>query len=203
MTRLADLANRLRRIARGGDGLVVAGGGYSARDLEIAPAEARAIADAIDPPTPRPVKRPAAATSPADRRMRQLEDLERRANQGDGDGRTREQDDEFHRLRREVYHQWAGSAAAWSPIVAGDDGGGRRDFLDGKPISCGTFLELQATEDVPIDDGEIVARRLATGVIVRYEGRPGDHDRITLHASVGNHEFTAALQPWMRFRWPR
>lgn len=202
MTRLVDLASRLRRLAQRGDTLVVAGG-YSARDLELAAGDARAIADALDPLPPRMVKRPAAPTSREDRRMRELEDLERRANRGDGDGRTAEQDDEFRRLRSVVYHQWAGSAPAWSPIVAGEDGGGRRDFLDGRPIACGTALELQTTEDVPIDDGEVVARRLDAGVIVRYEGRPGHHDQITLHAYHGNHEFTARLQPWMRFRWPR
>lgn len=99
----------------------------------------------------------------------------------------------------------AAGAPNWSPIERRhSEREGTRDYLDGKPIHCGTGLELQAIEYRSDDYGEF-ALKLATGVRVRYElaWPPGGADRqIILHGSIGGHEFTATADSWMRFRWP-
>jgi len=89
--------------------------------------------------------------------------------------------------------------ASWSPIVPGCDGGGRRDYLDGKPIHCGATLELQAYEYRSDDYGEyhVMVQR---GDLVRYERSAG---QVTLYASVAGHTFTAEWDGGMRFRWPQ
>ena len=94
-------------------------------------------------------------------------------------------------------------AGQWSPIVVGQDAGGRRDFLDGRPIHCGTTLELQAIEEGGDDYGSFSVS-LSTGHLVRYEltWLPGDERRIDLYVGVGGHTFMTSLEPWMRFRWP-
>jgi hypothetical protein len=93
-------------------------------------------------------------------------------------------------------------AGAWSPLVLGIDGGGRRHFLDGEPVSCGTTLELQAIGDRSDDYGEYSVP-LPRGERVRYEAQLSREDApATLHTYVGGHEFIAHLEPWMRFRWP-
>ncbi len=97
----------------------------------------------------------------------------------------------------------AEKVGAWSPIVLGEEGSGRRHYLDGEPVHCGTTLELQAVEDREDDYGEysVPSQR---AVVVRYEAelaRPGSP--ATLHQHVGGHEFVTSLEPWMRFRWPR
>lgn len=95
-----------------------------------------------------------------------------------------------------------GGAAKWSQIVRGRDGGGSRDFLDGKPIHCGTSLELQSLEYKSDDYGEYTLP-LPTGTRVRYElAWDGDERAIMLHVGVGGHEFIARWEPWMRLRWP-
>jgi len=123
--------------------------------------------------------------------------------------RTEAQDDEFHSLRQEARRLRVGSAREWSPIVAGEDGGGYRDFLDGRAIHCGTFLELQGQADV-VDkvDQEIVTKRLETGVIVRYETshritKTGAQRIVVLYGELGGHDVTLHHEAWMRFRWPR
>jgi hypothetical protein len=87
----------------------------------------------------------------------------------------------------------------------GTDGGGRRHFLDGEAIHCGTCLELQAI-DFRSDDYGLYTVPLQNGAIVTYEAAwhgAADGPRATLHASVGGHEFMRTLEPWMRFRWSR
>jgi hypothetical protein len=99
----------------------------------------------------------------------------------------------------------AEGAPAWSAIERARDGGGLRDFLDGRPIHCGTGLELQAFEIRSDDYGDYQVA-LPNGSRVRYElgVAEGDDGRrpIVLHAQVGGHEFVAAFHPRMRFRWP-
>jgi hypothetical protein len=96
-------------------------------------------------------------------------------------------------------------AGAWSLIERGSDRGGDRDFLDGKPIHCGSALDLQAMEFRSDDYGEYTAW-IAKGTIVRYEVEwvaPPAKKRIVLYTTVAGHTFTAHHEEWMRFRWPR
>jgi hypothetical protein len=90
-------------------------------------------------------------------------------------------------------------APEWSPLVRGRDGGGRRDFLDGEPITCGSGLVLQGMRNEADDYGEF-SLRTEEGFPVRYEvdARGG----VVLYAGIGGHEFTTGLEPWMRFRRP-
>jgi hypothetical protein len=91
---------------------------------------------------------------------------------------------------------------AWSKLVLGADSGGRRHFLDGEPVSCGTGLELQAIAYRSDDYGEYTVP-LQQGVGVRYEAELSREDApATLHGDLGGHEFVTRLEPWMRFRWP-
>ncbi len=91
-------------------------------------------------------------------------------------------------------------ANMWSPIVRGGDAGGRRDFLDGRPIHCGDSLELQAI-DVRDDDFGSFTVWTSKGVRVRYELEPDK--RITLYAGVAGLSFTHPHEQGMRFRWPK
>jgi hypothetical protein len=87
----------------------------------------------------------------------------------------------------------------WGQIVRGRDGGGSRDFLDGKPIQCGAVLELQVTESREDDFGSYTCWR-REGVAVSFELEPDK--RITLYALVGGISFSKPHEEWMRFRWP-
>ena len=51
-------------------------------------------------------------------------------------------DEEYARRAAEIDRR-IGSAPPWSPLVHGSDGGGYRDFLDGRPVMHGALLELQ------------------------------------------------------------
>jgi hypothetical protein len=116
-------------------------------------------------------------------------------------------------MRSLRFHQAAGSAPEWLPIVSGEDGGGYRDFLDGEPIHCGTTLELQAREFVSIpdrlrrsdaDDPLEGYRRLDRALSVRYELAWSHGNPVPmLHAWISGYEFTRRLERWMRFRWPK
>ena len=114
--------------------------------------------------------------------------------------------DESHRVALAARR---GGAPKWSPIERGRDAGGGRDFLDGRPIHCGTGLELQAIEYKSDDYGEYVLA-LPTGVRVRYEiefvrdPAAGENPkRIVLYTTVGAIVFRARHEAWMRFRWPQ
>jgi hypothetical protein len=89
-------------------------------------------------------------------------------------------------------------APSWSAIERVDDGGGRRDFLDGRPIHCGVGLDLQAVERHEDDYGGYLVR-LRSGSRVRYELVAGE---IVLHGNIAGHEFTAPHHKGMHFRWP-
>lgn len=102
----------------------------------------------------------------------------------------------------------AGGAPGWSPIVRGEDGGGVRDYLDGRPIHCGVGLELQAIEYYSDDYGDYVLK-LPTGVRVRYElawypnATEADQTRHpVLYGSIGGYEVSMRYEDGMRFRWP-
>lgn len=100
-----------------------------------------------------------------------------------------------------------GSAAPWSPLVHGSDGGGYRDFLDGRPVSHGTLLELQAFDYVPDpggeDPGEQRRRRLDRGILVSYETEVRAAGRqVVLYLRTSGHTFTTDADDSMRFRWP-
>ncbi len=109
--------------------------------------------------------------------------------------------DEGHRA---ALARRAAGAPAWHPIVRGRDGGGVRDFLEGKAITCGSSLELQAVEYRDDDYGSYQLS-LPTGVIVRYEvDRPLNADgEVILYGDLAGHDFTARHHDGMRFRWPR
>lgn len=96
----------------------------------------------------------------------------------------------------------AEKVGAWSRLVLSATHGGRRHFLDGEPVSCGSTLELQSIAYRSDDYGEYTVPQ-PQGVGVRYEADLGHEDApATLHGDVGGHEFIARLEPWMRFRWP-
>lgn len=95
-------------------------------------------------------------------------------------------------------------AGQWSVIERGRDGGGTRDFLDGRPIHCGSGLELQVTEERYDDYGGYTVWS-PKGVGVRYEVDASK--RVVLYVSVGGATFHKEMdaegaRPWMRFRWP-
>lgn len=112
-------------------------------------------------------------------------------------------DEEEAALRSLRFHQEVGSAPEWQPVVTGEDGGGTREFLDGKPISCGTYIELQAREFAVNHNGDEGHRRLDHGILVRFEIAWSPVRRPMMHAEIGGHEFAGPIDPWMRFRWPR
>ena len=115
-------------------------------------------------------------------------------------------DDADHRAAlRRMAERATESAAPWSPIVRGDDRGGLRDHLDGKPIHCGATLELQAFENRDDDLGGYTVK-LPTGALVRYElGIPVADGRraIELYASIAGYTVILPHEKGMRFRWPR
>lgn len=105
----------------------------------------------------------------------------------------------------------ARGAAPWKPLLrgaaAGVDGDGdslaeqygdTRDFLDGRPVHCGSGLELQEQEYCYDDYGEYTLR-LKSGKRVRYEMAGG---KVVLFTTVGGFEFSKRADEWMRFRWP-
>lgn len=91
-----------------------------------------------------------------------------------------------------------------SYIVIDRDAGGRRDYLDGKPIHCGTTLELQAVDYAEDDFGSysVTVDRWTT---VRYEltWKPDGKRKIVLFKYVDGHQFVTEWNATMRFRWPR
>ena len=113
--------------------------------------------------------------------------------------------DEAYARRAADVERRIGSAAPWSPLVHGEDGGGYRDFLDGRPIGHGALLELQAFDYViDREDGEERRRRLDRGIVVSYETeRRPDGRRVVLYLREGGHTFTVDVDDGMRFRWPR
>lgn len=88
----------------------------------------------------------------------------------------------------------------WGQLLLGNDGGGRRHFLDGKPVHCGTTLEMQCLEHKEDDYGAFL-QPLHKGVYVRYEAQLYPGGKVTLYADVGGYTFTAELDGH-RFRWP-
>jgi hypothetical protein len=101
----------------------------------------------------------------------------------------------------EALKRRAAGASQWGKISRLCDVGGPRDFLDGKPIPCGTMLELQAVEYQADDYGEYMLYS-DNSVAVRYEADLSvPEGRSRLHAVIGGHEFLAGCEPWMRFRW--
>ncbi len=110
-------------------------------------------------------------------------------------------DDAAHRA---ALARRAAGAPSWSLLERRHEHDDFRDYLDGKPIHCGTGLELQAIEYRSDDYGEYIVK-LPTGARVRYElaWPPGSPERrVMLHGSIGGHEFVAVHEQWMRFRWP-
>jgi hypothetical protein len=94
-------------------------------------------------------------------------------------------------------------APGWCALERRQEDGGFRDYLDGKPIHCGTGLELQSVEYRSDDYGEY-SLKLPTGVCVRYELAWGPGERaVMLHGDLGGHEFVAKHKLWMLFRWPQ
>ncbi len=93
-------------------------------------------------------------------------------------------------------------AGAWRELRAAVQGTSTRHFLDGQPINCGRSIELQSIEYRSDDFGEFLAY-LDQGVAARYEVQHTPAGiRPMLHVIVHGHEFTAAVESWMRFRWP-
>lgn len=90
-------------------------------------------------------------------------------------------------------------AHQWRPIdpPTGQGTYGSYHHLDGEPITCSSVVLMQVIEPRTDDYGEYSAY-LPKGISVRLE--PGTPARlVTHHAGC---EFSTALQPWMRFRWP-
>jgi hypothetical protein len=113
-------------------------------------------------------------------------------------------DEEYARRAAEIDRR-IGSAPPWSPLVHGSDGGGYRDFLDGRPVMHGALLELQAFDYVrdPADPAEERRRRLDRGILVSYETTwRGTGRQVVLYLRTGGHAFTADADESMRFRWP-
>lgn len=113
--------------------------------------------------------------------------------------------DEAYARRAAEIDRRIGSAAPWSPLVHGSDSGGYRDFLDGRPVSHGTLLELQAFDYVkdPDDPTEERRRRLDRGILVSYETEMRARGRqVVLYLRTGGHTFTTDADDSMRFRWP-
>lgn len=57
----------------------------------------------------------------------------------------------------------------WFPVIPGRDAGGPRDFLAGRPIHCGSALELRTGAWATDKDGQDEIRWQETGIVVRYE----------------------------------
>jgi hypothetical protein len=113
--------------------------------------------------------------------------------------------EEGYALRAAAIDLRIGSAPPWSPLVHGSDSGGYRDFLDGRPVTHGSLLELQCFDSVkdPADPYETRRRRLDRGILVSYETEVRATGRqVVLYLRTGGHTFTADADEWMRFRWP-
>lgn len=103
----------------------------------------------------------------------------------------------------EALERRAAGAAKWEKISRLSDGGGYRDFLEGKPIHCGETLELQATEH-KYDDFGGYTLYLNEGHLVRYEANLSRPDGgIILYSSIGGHQFHKGYEGWERLRWPK
>ena len=104
------------------------------------------------------------------------------------------------RRKRDVEAQ----RGAWSALVVRSEGlSGHRHYLDGKPIHCGSTLELQAVEDRIDEDGNEYSVFVQRGHCVRYEATfNGAEIDATLYAGIGGYTFVASATTWMRFRWP-
>ena len=96
-------------------------------------------------------------------------------------------------------------------LVLGDDGGGWRQYLDGKSISCGAGLELaeRVWKSKRDDYGEVHEWTEWTGrwIRVRYEvewrTRGGKTMRQPMmYATIGGYSFRAEIDDSHRFRWP-
>lgn len=98
-------------------------------------------------------------------------------------------------------------------IVTAEDGGGWRQFLAGRPIHCGSTLELRAHEWIDTDEG---SRCQPTGGIleVRYEmdwagtvtvGEKTYHERRgVLYFDIGGYSFgPKPFDDGFWFRWPK
>jgi len=108
--------------------------------------------------------------------------------------------DKDHALALEA--RVAAKRGGWSPLQVRKEGSGLRHYLDGQPVHCGTGLELQVIEYKSDDYGEFTVFR-NEGRRVRYEAsQDGKTIRATLHVGVAGHEFVAASESYMRFRWP-
>jgi hypothetical protein len=102
------------------------------------------------------------------------------------------------RLRRQRDKQ-----GAWGQLIVKKEPGGLRHYLDGKPVRCGSGLVLQHRGTKTDDYGEYSVP-LQQGTAVRYEASQDSKElEATLYVLVGENEFTASLQPWMRFRWTK
>lgn len=99
---------------------------------------------------------------------------------------------------RDALARRRGGAKPWSPIERSRDGGGSRDFLDGRPIHCGTGLLLQIVERKDDDYGGYNLHG-DRGLPVRYELSGG---AIVLYVDYGGHDAILTHNAWMRFRWP-
>lgn len=99
------------------------------------------------------------------------------------------------------YLAWRTRTAAlqgrWSTISPPRESGYR--FVEERPVTCGSTLELQAIEQRDDDYGSYLAY-LQHGTRVRFELAGGTP---VFYANVAGHDFTAKLEPAMRFRWPR
>lgn len=92
-------------------------------------------------------------------------------------------------------------AGAWSKLTPPRNDGdayGSYHHLDGRPISCGSRLELQKLVYEGDDYGEYT-RLLQEGQSVRFEL---DYMTPVLYVSIGGHEATIRYHEWLRFRWP-
>ena len=91
----------------------------------------------------------------------------------------------------------------WSELIERHEDGDVRHYLDGRDVHCGDVIELQGMEQRSDDYGDY-GKRLPTGELVRYEASIAKdrHLFVRLFTRVAGFEFSAAADPWMRFRWP-
>lgn len=92
----------------------------------------------------------------------------------------------------------------FTQLVTGQDGGGWRQFLDGKPVTCGSTLELECYEECVNSNGDIGIRS-AGSIEVRYEMTYDEHDRRlgVIYYDIAGHHFGPNFLTSKRFRWPR
>lgn len=125
--------------------------------------------------------------------------------------------------RIEVDDGGPASVLAFHPIITGKDGGGWRQFLDGRAIECGSTLELERFEWAERSHRDDEARLVSAGALeVRYEmdwqdvytacagERPRSRRIGVIYYDVGGYAFgpkeieelPAGSNGGMRFRWP-